>query len=136
MTTPSCCKLRAACPCCVAHSTIAIRPYESESDPLKEDATLKNLVPWLQFVALNYKVNRSSAPFCDELQTLGVSTNIEDGGVAFKTATDARFAELRAAGKMPLQRSRGSIFGGGSSGGTGAGGGTVWEKMGLRKTSQ
>jgi|EP00900_Chrysochromulina_parva_P021709 Dullard-like phosphatase family protein len=116
---------------------IAVKPYRVEQDPLKEDSTLKNLVPFLQFVALNQRLKGSTTPFHKELEALGVSTTIEDGGVAFQKAVDARFAELRAAGKMPMQRGRGSFMGGGGdSSGAAAAGGSVWERMGLRKGAQ
>ena len=116
---------------------IAVKPYRVEQDPLKEDTTLKNLVPFLQFVALNQRLKGSTTPFHKELEALGVSTTIDDGGVDFQKAVDARFAELRAAGKMPMQRGRSSFMGGGGdSSGAAAAGGSVWERMGLRKGAQ
>jgi len=112
---------------------IAIKPYSAEADPMKEDETLKNLVQFLQFLALNLRLKGSPTPFREELTALGVSTTIEDGGVAFQQAVDARLAELRAQGKLPLQRGRGGGSWGGGRGTTNVAGGTLWERMGVSR---
>ena len=103
-------------------SGIAIAPYKADADPDKEDKELQRLVPFLQYLALAGP-RGTIGSYGEELQKLGVSTTIEDGGADFSAAVERRFDELRKAGKLPLARGgRGSVGGGG-------GGGTVWERM-------
>lgn len=61
-----------------------------------------------------------------------MSTKIEDGGAAFEKAVEARFAELKASGMLPLQRGRmASTRGTKHMAGQGT---TIWERMGLRRS--
>jgi len=102
---------------------IALEPYGAEKDVDKTDKSLSALVPFLVYLALAAKQGKVGS-FADELQSLGVSTTIDDGGVAFKQAVERRFDELRAQNKMPgIQRGRGGSMQ------QGAAGGTVWSKM-------
>jgi len=91
-------------------SGIAIKSYRAAEDPNKEDKALRALIPFLQFLALNLKLKGSATPFREELQALGVSTSLDDGGESFEKAVIARFDELKAQGKLPMQRGgRGSL---------------------------
>ena len=112
------------------HHGIAVNSYNIDEDPNQEDQALKRLMPFLIYLALALRKG-TAAPFNEEIQALKVPAKLEDGGETFQKAVEARFAELRSAGKLPLQRGRGR----GGSGGPEANiaGGTVWERMGLRK---
>lgn len=97
---------------------IVVKPYISAEDVDKEDKSLQSLVPFLIFLALAARKGTLTGSFADELQALGVSTTLDDGGGAFKEAVNKRFADLRAQNKLPAQR-----------GGGGASGGTLWERL-------
>jgi len=110
---------------------ICISPYSSEADPQKEDKQLKRLIPFLQYLAYARHVGLKLDAFSDELHKLAVSTTFDDNGDAFEQAVQARFAELKAQGALPLPGQGGRRFG--SYGGGGGGGGTIWDRLGLRR---
>lgn len=114
-------------------SGISLKPYSSADDPEKVDKELTRLLPFLQFLAIMARKG-STTSFAEELQALKVATKIEDGGEAFEKAVEERFAELRAAGKLPLAGGRGRYAT--SRGGAAPEGGTLWERMGLRKSER
>jgi len=101
---------------------IALKAYSAVEDANNEDKSLPSLLPFLIYLALAARKGTLSGSFADELQLLGVSTTLEDGGVAFKEAVQKRFAELRSQNKLPTQR-------GARGGGASPPGGTLWERM-------
>lgn len=103
---------------------MAVSAYNHADDPNQEDRQLTRLVPFLAYLAIAHKLG-TVTDFAAELQSLQVSTNLEkDNGADFKAAVERRFAELRAAGKMPvLHHGRVTM--------RGAQGPTLWSRMGL-----
>ena len=103
---------------------IAVTKYESEGDPNQKDDQLRRLVPFLAYLAIGRKLG-AVTDFSAELQRLGANTSLTNNGEDFEKAVSARFAELRAAGQMPV------IQRGGRVALAGAQGSTLWSRMGL-----
>ena len=91
-----------------------------------EDAQLTRLIPFLLYLAIGYKGGAMVGSFADELQSLNVRTVLEreNNGADFEAAVKRKFAELRAANKMPNMSRNGRVSLGGG------GGSTLWSRMG------
>ena len=111
---------------------IALTEYKAANDPNREDTQLKRLLPFLQYCAIGLGVG-SVKSISEELKALEVDTKLSDGGEAFERAVQARFADLKKRGLMPVADRRGRFTAGPGVGG-GGGGSTLWTRMGIAKS--
>ena len=118
----------------IAEALRTMVEYKADNDPDKTDKQLKRLLPFLQYCAIGLGVG-SVTSLSEELTALNVSTELSDGGEAFEKAVQARFADLKSKGLMPVADRRGRYHAGpGVKQGGSGGGSTLWSRMGIARS--